>query len=108
MCAVADVDFLFCREKVSDYVFRAEAVAYPTDFLAVVFCAHGDEAGIDDRIDDWRGVGNFLVRFLVVTFEPGLDVEVAWSIEGNGVTVEQIWHHHEISIGSELVGLDGA
>jgi len=53
-----------------------------------VLGAHGDQAGVDDGVDDGWGVGDLLVGFLVVAFEPCLNVEVSWSVEWDRVVVE--------------------
>jgi hypothetical protein len=72
-----------------------------------MFSAHCDEAGVDYGVDGWWGVGDFLFRGLVGALEPGLDVEVAGAVEGDGVAVEEVGHHHEVAVCGELVGLDG-
>ena len=71
-----------------------------------MFGAHGDEAGVDYGVDGWWGVGDFLLGGLVGALEPGLDVEVAGAVEGDGVPVEEVGHHHEVAVCGELVGLD--
>ena len=71
-----------------------------------MFGAHGDEAGVDYGVDGWWGVGDFLLGGLVGALEPGLDVEVAGAVEGDGVAVEEVGHHDEVAVCGELVGLD--
>ena len=81
-------------------------IPHTADFLAIVFRAHGDEAGVDYGVDGWWGVGDFLLGGLVGALEPGLDVEVAGAVEGDGVAVEEVGHHYEVAVCGELVGLD--
>lgn len=40
----------------------------------------------------------------VLALHPFLDVEVARSVERDGIVVEQIGHEDEVAIGGELVG----
>ena len=104
---IPDVELLGFGEEVPNDIFRAEAVSYAADFLAVVLGAHGDEAGVDDGVDGGWGVGGFFFGGLVGALEPGLDVEVAGAVEGDGVAVEEVGHHDEVAVCGELVGLDG-
>ena len=67
---------------------------------------HSHETRINDRVNDRGRVGDLLFGFLIFTLEPGLDVEVPWAVEGDGIAVEEVGHHHEIAICGELVGLD--
>jgi hypothetical protein len=68
--------------------------------------SHSHETRINDWVNDRGRVRDLLVGFLICTLEPGLDVEVPWAVEGDGVAVEEVGHHHKVAVCGELVGLD--
>lgn len=72
-------------------------------YLRLVLGPQFDDTGVDDWIDvDWRMCN--LLLFGVCALNPLLDVEVARTIQGERVTVENIGHDHEIAISCELIG----
>ena len=100
--AVPDVDFVLRGEEVAHDVFRAEAVADGADFREGVLGAHLDEAGVDDGVDLGREMG--LPTLVIRAFHPGLDVEVARAVKGDGIAGEEVGHQDEVAVGGELVG----
>ena len=102
MRAVPDVDFLLVWEQVPDDVLGAEAVADGADLGEGVLRAHLDQAGVDDRVDGGREVGDSVG--VESSAHPCLDVEVTWAVEWDRVAVEEVRHQDEVAVGGELVG----
>jgi hypothetical protein len=60
----------------------------------------------DARVDDWVDVGGQVVALLrvVLAVEPLHDVEAVGPVQLDWIAVEEVWHHHEVAVGGELVG----
>jgi hypothetical protein len=70
--------------------------------LASIFRPHLDQARVDDGINDGRQVCDLFLAVLAV--HPFHNVKVAWSVEWDGVAMEQVGHHDKVAVGRELVG----
>lgn len=98
---VADVDLSGLWQQVTNHVFGTETVTHRTDLLTVMLGTHRHEARVNDRVDSWREMGDLLLR--VLALHPLLDVEVAWTVQRDGVAVKEVGHHNEVAVCGELV-----
>lgn len=78
---------------VSDSVLGTKAVTDAANLGVSLFLQvfHG-------QVHNWLDLVNRMVG------DPSWEIEVVWSLEGQSITAEQVWHNGEVSIGSVLVG----
>lgn len=44
-----------------------------------------------------------LLLWVVLSIQPFHNIETVWSVQGNGIFVEEVWGQDEIAIGSKLI-----
>ena len=86
----------------SDHVLGPEAVPHSAQLLDPHLGPHLDDARIHDRVDRRRQVRNLLLA--IAALQPFLEIEIAGSVEGDGVSVEEVGHEDVVAILGELVG----
>src|SRR5690348_15253142 len=93
MCTESCINFAWL--EIPNHVFSSKTVASRADFLTSQV-SHYLQARVNNRINPIRKVSRW-------AFQPLLEVEPRWSIQGDCVSVELIRHNNKIPIRSELI-----
>lgn len=91
MCNVADIKNTRLEE--ADDILTPDAVTGAGDIDTAHGLAHRSEDLVDDGLD---------VRRQMV-LHPGQDVEVGIAVHRHGISLKEVGHHGEVTVGSELV-----
>ena len=99
MSHIAHVD-IPVHAHVTHHVLGSETVAYAADALEACFLAHV----LDQRLSDGLNVFHCVGFAAVLALEPGLQVEVRGSVQGDGIALEDIWDVGHVAVFCKLVG----